>query len=140
MVMYIMRGIFSAPASLVVYDSAMCVFGVWFCVSAASVMPNLIGWIWCSHVAWPRSTPILISRHRNGFNRGYCLVVIERPSEGDWMVMLQMQHFCSLRGMRMKSQEPELKFGVGHQNDLEHIYECFNACWYVLDVLHVLNL
>ena len=71
-----------------------------------------------THVEWPRSNPTVISLHRNGFNRGYCLGVMVRPSEGVWMVVLHMQHFCSWRGMQMKREEPHFNFGAGHENDL----------------------
>ena len=69
------------------------------------------------HHLWPRSKSIVILRHRKDLNFVSCLDEITWPSDGVWMVFLQMQHFSFEPGMH-EEREAHFKFEVGHQKTI----------------------
>ena len=50
----------------------------------------------------------------------------------------QRQQLCPCQAMQMKSEEPHVKFGVGHENNLQIHATCWHACWcvWICEVWH----
>ena len=82
-----------------------------------------------AHLEWTRCVCLSYFFDTICFIVSSCMLLIGRPSPDEEMRLVQMQHFCSWRGIQMKSEEPHFKFGVGHENDLQIHATCYHACW-----------
>lgn len=87
------------------------------------------------HVWWTRNVFAFGSRERSRFMVSSVILWIVRFSFFSLMGLPHIMLLSPFQHMRMKSEESNSKSGDDHQNDREHIYTYYHACWFVFDVL-----